>query len=162
MANLENYAATNAATNTGTNNEGLNSNHIRYDLNLENGVPLGTQVLSMHLNPNWHPGDNSWMARVDIVTDEMLYLNNITIRNKKDGGYWTQYPSQVRMRNGQPEKAQNGYDIRDEYYHPYVNTQAGYSGRKLLDENLTMPLVKKCLSSPDGKAFENPQDPSHS
>ena len=161
MANLNDYAAnTNNAANTGTNGT-TNSNHIRYELNLENGVPKGTQVLAMHLNPNWHPGDNSWMARVDIVTDEKLYLNNISIRNKKDGGYWTQYPSQVRMRNGQPEKDQNGFDVRDEYYHPYVNTQAGYSGRKLLDENLTMPLVNQCLSSPDGKAYENPQDPWH-
>lgn len=164
MAFLNEEANYASQQNTGAmaqNNNGGVQNHIRYELNLENGVPKGTQVQALHLNPNWGPCQSGWIARADIVTDEKLYLNNISVKNKKDGGYWTQYPSSVRMRDGQPVKDEKGYDIRDEFYHPYVNTQAGFSGRKVLDENLTFPLVQQCLSSADGRAFENPQDPWH-
>lgn len=123
-------------------------------------VPQGTIVTHCHINRNWQPGANTWMANVDIVTDERLYLNNINVRNKNDGGVWVDYPTRDRVRNGQVVKNEQGYNEKDPWYLPFKND--AIDGIDLMNNQMIIPMAQQANSSPDGKYVEDPNDFGHS
>lgn len=158
MATLNNF--TNSGLDTNQNQTAVAPAQSNNSVIPSGTVPKGTIVTRCMINRNWQPGQNTWMANVDIVTDEQLYLNNINVRNKNDGGVWVDYPKHDRIRNGQVVKNEQGYSEKDPYYLPFKND--AIDGLDLMNNQMIIPMAQKANTSPEGKFVEDPNDFGHS
>lgn len=75
-------------------------------------VELPADAVRVRLIP-----ENTWGGLANVsVTFRGMYLNNMVVMVSKEGNPYVQFPSRVRMKDGEPVIGENGYQVRDAYY----------------------------------------------
>lgn len=90
----------------------------------------------------------SLIAFANVIYKGKVFLNNIAIRENKDGDAFISFPSKKRTRNGQDVLDENGKAIYDEYYGP-----ASKETRDAL-QDLVFTAVQKKINGEDLPARE--------